>query len=62
MWQHIPNNPYYKIPGLPRGRRMIFVGIDSDFGGWKIFDPERRSYEHSGICILGRIFQVALML
>ena len=48
VWQHIPNNPYYKIPGLPRGRRMIFVGIDSDFGGWKIFDPERRSYEHSG--------------
>ena len=48
VWQHIPNNPYYKIPGLPRGRRMIFVGIDSNFGGWKLFNPERRSYEHSG--------------
>ena len=48
VWQHIPNNPYYKVPGLPRGRRMIFVGIDSNFGGWKVFNPERRSYEHSG--------------
>ena len=27
---------------------MIFVGIDSNFGGWKLFNPERRSYEHSG--------------
>ena len=34
--------------GGRHGPRDLVVGIDSDFGGWKIFDPERRSYEHSG--------------
>jgi hypothetical protein len=44
VFQHIPNNPYYKIPGIPRGRRLIFVGFDSKLSGFKCFDPETRRY------------------
>ena len=42
---------------------MSFVGIDSDFGGcWKLFNPERRSFEHSGNLYFNEVFQIALML
>jgi len=43
-FQHIPNNPYYKIPGIPRGRRLLFVGFDDSMMGYKCFDPEERLY------------------
>ena len=32
------------MPGIPRGRRLIFVGFDSDRAGFKCFDPETRNY------------------
>ena len=44
VWQHIPNNPYDNYPGIPRGRRLIFVGFDASMGGYKCFDPETRNY------------------
>ena len=46
-WQHIPNNSLYKVPGIPRGRRSLFLGFDLEFGGAKIFHPDTRTYEHS---------------
>jgi len=48
VFQHIPNNPLYKIPGIPRGRRLIFVGIDVTKSGYKCFDPETRRYHSTG--------------
>mgnify|MGYP002631971453 FL=1 len=43
-FEHIPNNQYYKVPGVPRGRNLIFVGFDRNMDGWKCFDPETRRY------------------
>ena len=43
-FQHIPNNPYYKYPGIPRGRRLLFMGFDDSMMGYKCFDPENRNY------------------
>lgn len=48
VFQHIPNNPYYKIPGIPRGRRLIFVGFDLSMSGFECFDPETRRYHTTG--------------
>ena len=42
--EHIPNNEFAKVPGIPRGRRLIFVGFDENKRGWKCFHPESRSY------------------
>ena len=36
-FEHIPNNEYYKVPGIPRGRRLIFVGFGLDMDGWRCF-------------------------
>ena len=43
-FQHIPNNPFYKYPGIPRGRRLLFMGFDDSMMGYKCFDPENRNY------------------
>jgi len=48
VWQHIPNNALYKVPGIPRGRL--------EFGGFKVFDPETRTYFHSGNLIFNENF------
>ena len=55
-WQHIPNNSLYKVPGIPRGRRCIFLGFDLGFGGFKIFHPDTRTYEHSSNCYFNEDF------
>ena len=44
VYEHIANNKYAKVPGLPRGRKCIFVGFDRSKNGWKVFDPETRKY------------------
>ena len=41
---HIPNNPFAKVPGIPKGRKLIFVGFDLQAHGWRVFDPETRRY------------------
>ena len=48
VWEHIPNNQYYKIPGIPRGRRLIFLGFEDGMKGWKCFDPEKRVFRTCG--------------
>ena len=55
-WQHIPNNSLYKVPGIPRGRRSIFLGFDIGFDGFKIFHPDTRTYEHSSNCYFKKDF------
>ena len=47
-FEHIPNNEFYKVPGIPRGRRLIFVGFGLDMDGWRCFDPETRRYFSTG--------------
>jgi len=44
VYEHIPNNKFNKIPGIPRGRKLIFVGFEPGAMGWKVFDPETRRY------------------
>jgi hypothetical protein len=43
-FEHIPNNPFAKVPGVPKGRKLIFTGFDSLAKGWRVFDPETRRY------------------
>ena len=48
VYEVIPNDPYAKYPGVPRGRKLIFVGFDSNRAGFKVFDPETRTYHSTG--------------
>ena len=36
-FEHIPNNQYYKVPDVPRGRSIIFVSFDRDIGWLEVF-------------------------
>ncbi len=44
VFEHIPNNSLAKVPGLPKGRRLLFMGFNPLAAGWKVFDPETRRY------------------
>lgn len=44
VFEYIANDKMAKVPGLPRGRKMIFVGFDASTDGWRLFDPETRRY------------------
>ena len=44
VFEHIPNNSLAKIPGLPKGRRLLFMGFNPLAAGWKVFDPKNRRY------------------
>jgi hypothetical protein len=56
VFQHIPNNPYYKVPGVPKGQMLIFVGFERDKGGWRCFDPETRRFFSTGNCYFNEDF------
>jgi hypothetical protein len=43
-YAHIPNNDLSKIPGIPRGKKLIFLGFQEGKAGFKCFDPEKRIY------------------
>jgi hypothetical protein len=43
-YEHIPNDKFGKIPGIPRGRKLIFVGFDHTSSGYLLFDPESRRF------------------
>ena len=43
-YEHIPNNKLAKVPGLPTGRKLIFVGFHPSRSGVRVFDPETRRY------------------
>ncbi len=43
-YEHIPNNDFIKVPGVPRGRKLIFMGFEQTTNGWRVFDPETRRY------------------
>ena len=49
-YEHIPNNQFAKVPGVPKGRKLIFVGFQDDRQGFKVFDPETRRYHVAGNC------------
>jgi hypothetical protein len=44
VYQLIPNDKLRKVPGIVKGRKVIFVGFRSDMQGYKVFDPETREY------------------
>ena len=48
VYEVIPNNKLAKVPGIPRGRKCIFVGFDVDRAGFKLFDPTARTYHSAG--------------
>jgi hypothetical protein len=52
----IANNKYAKYPGLPTGKRSIFVGFDKD-GGSLLFDMEKRKHFHSSNTYYNECFQ-----
>jgi len=43
-YEHIPNDKFGKVPGVPRGRKLIFVGFDSTASGYLLFDPRTRHF------------------
>ena len=44
VYQHIPNNTLAKIPGVPKGKRLLFMGFNHLAAGWRVFCPETRRY------------------
>ena len=50
VYVHIPNNDLAKVPGVPKGKKYLFVGFSQDKNGFKVFDPERRTYHTVGNC------------
>ena len=56
VFEHIPNNEYADVPGIPRGRKLIFVGFSPNLNGFRVFDPEtRRYFSTSNVYILSLI-------
>jgi hypothetical protein len=47
VFEFIANDKFTKVPGLPRGRKMLFMGFDPSTDGWRLFDPEIRRYHAS---------------
>ena len=43
-FQLIPNDPLAKVPGIMKGRKVIFVGFTHGCNGYRVFDPESRRY------------------
>ena len=43
-YQLIPNDPLDKVPGLMKGPNVIFVGFKNGCNGFRVFDPELRTY------------------
>ena len=43
-YQLIPNDPLAKVPGIMKGRKVIFVGFTDGCNGYRVFDPESRRY------------------
>ena len=41
-YQTEPNDTHAKVPGVVRGRKLIFVGFNSDCKGYALFDPVER--------------------
>jgi hypothetical protein len=44
FYAHIPNNKLDKVPGIPRGKTLIFFGFQEGKSGFKCFDLEKRIY------------------
>ena len=40
----IPNDPLAKVPGIMKGRKVIFVSFTYGCDGYRVIDPESRSY------------------
>jgi len=37
VYEHKPNNSYAKVPGVPKGRKLIFVGFSDNKIGFRVF-------------------------
>jgi hypothetical protein len=44
VFEHIPNDRFAKVPGVPKGRKLIFVGFSENRLGYRVFCPETRRY------------------
>jgi hypothetical protein len=42
VFEFIANDKFTKVPRLPRGRKILFMGFGPTTGGWRLFDPEIR--------------------
>ena len=40
----IPNDNFAKVPGIVKGKKVIFVGFTLNCNGYRVFDPEARRY------------------
>jgi hypothetical protein len=56
VFEHIPNNKYDKIPGIPKGRKQIFLGFTEDMDGHVLFDVMKRTTHTAGNCYFNEDF------
>jgi hypothetical protein len=47
VFEVIANDKLIKVPGLPHGRKMLFMGFGPSADEWRLFDPEIRRYHAS---------------
>ncbi len=43
-YRHRPNDEFAKVPRLPKGQRLLFMGFNAAASGYRCFDPETRQY------------------
>ena len=43
-YQSIPNDPLAEVPGIMKGRKVIFVGFTNGCNGYRVFDLESGRY------------------
>jgi hypothetical protein len=56
VYEHIPNNKFDKVPGVPRGRKQLFIGFKEGFRGHEVFDPVTRGTHVAGNCYFNEDF------
>ena len=54
---HIPNNKFSKVPGIVKGKKLIFVGFSPNANGYRLFDPESRRYFTHSDCVFYESFR-----
>ena len=57
----IPNDPLAKVPGIVKGRKVIFVGFTPGCNGYRVFDPESRKYSTVGNFTFTKVSSTGLM-
>jgi hypothetical protein len=56
VYEHIPNNKFNKVPGIPKGRKEIFLGFTEGMEGHLVFNLVKRTTHTAGNCYFNEDF------